>query len=92
MTASLGCTRLDVNPCKRRPGPSLLLAKAGGVNRAASPAEGKLPRGGSNMTPAAWIGLSLIGLAVLSFFGLMLANMAGKLDDYDERVRGIRRS
>lgn len=44
------------------------------------------------MTTAAWVGIGLIVLAIGSFLGLMLANMAGKLDDYDERVKGIRRS
>lgn len=39
-----------------------------------------------------FIGLLLVVGAILAFVGLMLAGLAGKLDDYDERVNGIRRS
>ncbi len=38
------------------------------------------------------IGVGLVVIGVASFLALVLCGMAGRLDDYDERVNGIRRS
>jgi len=43
------------------------------------------------MTPAI-IGVGLVVIGVASFLAMMLCGIAGRLDDYDERTKSIRRS